>query len=86
MGALYSHVDDACFTFLYRCHYIFGGVAHYVNWCVHRLVCLFVRIDVKPEPGGGAEAGFTEDQVCSICLGDEYHVIDMVSDDDAGVC
>ena len=84
VGALDGHEDDACFAFSYICHYIFGGVAHYVDWYVHRFFSFFLRIIDKPEPGGGAAAGFTEYQGGVIGIGDEYHVIVMVSDDALG--
>ena len=47
--------------------------------------CIF-RIDANHKPGGGAAAGFRENQVGVICLSDEDHVTGMVSYEFIRVC
>ena len=45
-----------------------------MGWCFYSLVGCFVWIFSKHEPGGGVAAGFGEDQVSGISLGNEDHV------------
>ena len=72
-------MDSIAFLMVY-------GVAHYVDWCVRYFFWCIFRIDANHKPGGGAAAGFRENQVGVICLSDEDHVTGMVSYEFIRVC